>query len=294
MVLGWSALASGRVALMTSTLRAMPPVPPGSGWATYVRCHDDIGWAITEEDAAAVGEDGYLHRRFLANFYAGDFPGSFARGARFQEDERTGDARTSGTTASLAGLQAATEAGDALATELAIRRILLLHAVAFAHGGLPVIYMGDELGVLNDPAWDADPAHADDNRWMHRPPMDWQAAERRGDAETIPGRLWAGLRRLIDARRSTRAVHAQGAGAPIHTGNDHVFALLRRHAGERLLVLANLTGRLQPIGRALIAEHGIRITPAATAVDGRLARETPDAVLLEPYQFLWLRDPASD
>ena len=53
MVLLWSALAVGRVALMTSTLRAMPPVPPGAGWLTYVRCHDDIGWAITPEDAGA-------------------------------------------------------------------------------------------------------------------------------------------------------------------------------------------------------------------------------------------------
>ena len=76
MVLLWSALASGRVSLMTSTLRAMPPVPPGAGWLTYVRCHDDIGWAITPEDAARVGDDAYLHRRFLADFYAGDFPGT--------------------------------------------------------------------------------------------------------------------------------------------------------------------------------------------------------------------------
>ena len=45
MVLGWSALASGRVALLTNALRSMPPVPPGAGWVTYVRCHDDIGWA---------------------------------------------------------------------------------------------------------------------------------------------------------------------------------------------------------------------------------------------------------
>jgi amylosucrase len=44
MVLGWSALASGRVALLTNALRSMPPVPPGAGWVTYVRCHDDIGW----------------------------------------------------------------------------------------------------------------------------------------------------------------------------------------------------------------------------------------------------------
>ena len=114
MVLGWSALASGRVALLTNALRAMPPVPPGAGWVTYVRCHDDIGWAITEEDAGAVGEDAQLHRRFLADFYAGDFPASFARGARFQLEPHTGEARTSGTTASLAGLEAARESGDDL------------------------------------------------------------------------------------------------------------------------------------------------------------------------------------
>jgi amylosucrase len=130
MVLGWSALASGKVALLTSTLRSMPAVPAEAGWVTYVRCHDDIGWAITEEDAGAVGEDGYLHRRFLASFYAGDFPGSFARGARFQADPNTGEARTSGMTASLAGLDAALERGDELARQLALRRVLLLYALA--------------------------------------------------------------------------------------------------------------------------------------------------------------------
>src|SRR4051794_3423653 len=187
MVLGWSALASGRVALLTNALRAMPAVPPGAGWVTYVRCHDDIGWAITEEDAGAVGEDAHLHRRFLADFYAGEFPASFARGARFQLEPRTGEARTSGTTASLAGLEAARESGDGLALELALRRILLLYAVAFAHGGLPLIYMGDELGLLNDHAWEGDPARREDNRWLHRPAMDWAAAERRGQPDSSRG-----------------------------------------------------------------------------------------------------------
>ena len=291
MVSLWSSLASGRSHLINQVLRSMPPAPPNAGWLTYVRGHDDIGWAVTDEDAAAVGEDGRAHRRFLIDFYAGDFPGSFARGARFQEDERTGDARTSGTTASLAGLQAALEAGDATEIELALRRILLLHALTFAHGGLPVIYMGDELGLRNDPAWASDPAHADDNRWMHRPPMDWPAAGRRHDADAVEGRLWAGLRRLVEARRSTRAVHAQGSFAALDSGNEHVFALLREHAGERLLVLANLTAGLQPVGRGVIDEHGMRLTPDASAVDGRLAREDAGGLLLEPYQLLWVRDP---
>jgi len=289
MVLVWSALASGRVALLTQTLRSMPPVPPRAGWVTYVRCHDDIGWAITEEDAGAVGENGYLHRRFLADFYAGDFPASFARGARFQPDPLTGEARTSGTTASLAGLEAALERGDALALELALRRILLLHAVAFAHGGLPLVYMGDELGLRNDHAWEADPARGDDNRWMHRPAMDWTVAARREDPDSVEGRLWEGLRRLVAVRRATRAAHAQGAAEPLWTGNDHVFGLLREQAGERLLLLANFTAERQPVGLAVVHERGLELTAHAAVPDGRPPVQEGDVLVLEPYQYLWLR-----
>ncbi|HEX2102613.1 MAG TPA: alpha-amylase family glycosyl hydrolase [Solirubrobacteraceae bacterium] len=288
MVLLWSSLASGRVALMTHTLRAMPPVPPGAGWLTYVRCHDDIGWAITEDDAAAVGLDGYLHRRFLADWYAGDFPDSFARGARFQPDPRTGEARTSGMAAALAGLQAAREAGDEIAIELGVRRVLLLHAIAFAHGGLPLIYMGDEIGLGNDPAWDADAAQRDDNRWMHRPHMDWEAAGRRGDPASVEGRLWDGLRRLVAARRSTRAVHGQGHSEAIWTGNDHVFGLLREHGGDRLLVLANFTAEPQAVRLAVARERGFEPAERGPAPDGRPLRAEGDFVVLAPYQYAWL------
>jgi amylosucrase len=284
MVLLWSALASGRVALMTSTLKAMPPVPRGAGWLTYVRCHDDIGWAITPEDAGRVGEDAYLHRRFLADFYAGEFPGTFARGARFQPDPRTGEARTSGTCASLAGLESAP---DELAVELAVRRILLLHAVAFAHGGLPLIYMGDELGLLNDTAYLDDPRKADDNRWMHRPVMDWEAASRRHDPESVEGRLWAGLRRLIAARRATRAIHVQGVTEPLFTGNDHVFGLCREQAGEALLMVANFTADPQPMSLAVARDRGFEPTPAAAEPDGRGLESSDDFVVLAPYQHLW-------
>jgi len=289
MALLWSSLASTRVALMTHVLQTMPAVPLGTGWVTYVRCHDDIGWAITPEDAAAVGEDGHLHRRFLSDFYAGDFPGSFARGARFQPEEASGEARTSGTTASLAGLEAAEAAGDPEARELAVRRVLLLHALAFAHGGLPLIYMGDELGLLNDPAWAEDPHRRDDNRWMHRPPMDWAAAGRRHVPGTVQAVLWEGLRRLAAARRATRATHAHGAGRPLWTGNDHVYGLLRDFADERLLVLANFRGDDQWVRRAVLDEHGLELTPAAAVPDGRPLRTHADHLILAPYQFAWLR-----
>ena len=93
--------------LTTSTCtrcRRCRPAPAGS---PAVRCHDDIGWAISDEDAGAVGEDAHLHRRFLADCRRAT--GGFARGARFQRQPHTGGARTS-TAASLAGLEAALRA----------------------------------------------------------------------------------------------------------------------------------------------------------------------------------------
>jgi amylosucrase len=288
MVLLWSTLATRRVALMMQTLRAMPPVPRGAGWVTYVRCHDDIGWAITEEDAARVGEDGHRHRRFLSDFYAGEFPGSFARGARFQPDPHTGEARTSGTAASLAGLEQALESGDEVAVEMAVRRVLLVYAIAFAHGGMPLVYMGDELGLRNDRAYEEDPARRADNRWMHRPAMDWAAAGRRGDPATVEGRLWSGLRRLVAARRATRAAHAQGDGEPIWTGSDHVFGLVRERAGERLLVLANFTDVPQAVRLAVARDRGFEVSPAAAEPDGRALRVEGDHAVLDPYQYLWV------
>ena len=73
--------------------------------------------------------------------------------------------------ASLCGIETAVAAGDEAELTLALRRLESLDAVVFSFGGIPLIYMGDELALPNDPAWADDPAHAHDNRWMHRPRM---------------------------------------------------------------------------------------------------------------------------
>ena len=158
-----------------------------------------------------------------------------------------------------------------VAVELAVRRILLLYAVAFAHGGLPLIYMGDELGLLNDASYLDEPDRRDDNRWMHRPPMDWEAAERRDD----PRRSRAGCGRACGgwsrpAARPARST-SRASSEPIWTGNEHVFGLCREQAGERLLVLANFTAHAA--GRR--ARRGARPRLPADRGGGR-GRRAPD------------------
>ena len=287
MVQTWSALATRRADLMTRALAAFPDKPRSCAWATYLRCHDDIGWAVRDEDAAAVGLDGAAHRRFLADYYTGAFPGSHARGGLFQDNPRTGDRRSCGTTASLAGLELGLQRGDDELIDLSIERVLLAHAIALAFGGLPLIYMGDEVGLLNDPSFRADPHRRGDNRWMHRPAMDWERVGRRAEPGSVEARLFDGLRALIRARKRTPQLHAAEPARIIDLDQPHVFCFARPHPEGDLLALFNVTeqeqtARLPGLGRRIDRISGRAVLPRAGS-----------RLTLAAYERLWLVAPGA-
>jgi amylosucrase len=289
MVLLWSGLATGDARLATQALRRMPAIPPSSSWVTYVRGHDDIGWAISDTDAGAVGVTGFGHRRFLNDFFSGRFEGSFARGALFQENEATGDARISGSAASLCGIEDALERGDDAALDRGIRRLVLLYSVAYAFGGIPLLYMGDELALRNDTGYLDDPARAPDNRWMHRPPMDRSAMERRHDEATVEGRVFTRLCRLGEVRRSLPALHAGGELTVLDVGNPHVLAWRRRHPRTGAFVgLANLSPAAQLVDADTVTGFGT-FSPVL-ASDGR-PEFRADRLLLPGLGFAWFAEP---
>jgi glycosidase len=256
MALLWNSLATREVRLLDQALRERFRVEAGCAWVNYVRCHDDIGWTFSDEDAARLNINGFEHRRFLNAFYTGRFPGSFARGLPFQENPKTGDARISGTCASLAGLEKALREETAAEVELAIRRILLIHAVILTVGGIPLIYLGDEIGMLNDYAYRQDPAKAKDSRWAHRPRTDWSKLERRGDVNSIEGRIYQGLQRLIQLRKHT-AAFSGGQLQVMDTGNQHVLGYVRTHEHSSVLVFANFTEGEQLINANLLRLYGL-------------------------------------
>jgi amylosucrase len=288
MVMLWSSLASRDVRLAAHALSRRRPAPAPTSWVTYVRCHDDIGWAVSDHDAAAAGVDGFAHRRFLADFYAGDFPGSFGRGARFQDNPATGDARTSGMAASLCGIEAALEAGDPGALTAAIRRLESMYAIAFSFGGIPLIYMGDELALGNDPGWMTDPEHAHDNRWMHRPPMDWAAAARRHDQGSLEGRVFGAIARLARARRSLLALRAGGSTEVLPAGHRSVLAYRRAHPRSApFLSLTNFSDVTQSADAGILARAGLYQPVHVHSTAGRLDL-AGGRIELPPWGFAWL------
>lgn len=258
----WAALALGDARPLVRTLNAAPRLEAGAAFATYVRCHDDIGWHVFAADLAAAGEkDADAIAAKAREFYANGE--GFAEGALFQTHG------VCGSTASLCGLGRARRSGDKAAEALAIRRMLALYALAYGYGGAPLINMGDEAGLLNDPQYREDARYDGDGRWLHRGAMPWAVIET-GDAAARA--LTEGLQMLAAARRQSPAL--KGSQARARASADGAIALLV-HGEGALIVAANVTasqaafdlegegvwrdrlsGRLFSAGRATLPAYG--------------------------------------
>jgi amylosucrase len=288
MVLLWNSLATREVNMLNHAMAKRYAIPDNCAWVNYVRCHDDIGWGFADEDAAELNINGRDHRDFLNAFFTGRFAGSFARGLTFNYNPKTGDARVSGMMASLCGLEKALQDNDAREIELSIGRILLIHSVILSIGGIPLVYLNDEIGLLNDYTYENEPGHALDNRWVHRPQTDWTLMEKRHDPTTIEGRIFAGLLRLIHLRKSL-PVLADAAMKLAYTGNPHVFGYLRGSAAQpthRLLALANFSERPQTLPYSLLPTYGMSYEVVDLVADQPVKSSEPLA--LNPYQFMWI------
>jgi amylosucrase len=289
MVHTWSALASRDARLMSRALRRIPAIPPTTAWATYLRGHDDIGWAIDDGDAASIGVGGWSHRTFLSDFYSGEFPGSFARGLVFQHNPATGDRRISGTAASLAGLDLAVESKDDALIDRAIARLLLAHAVVLGEGGLPIVFMGDELGLCNDMSFLDVPAHAEDNRWVHRPVMPWDVAEHRRSPGTVEQRIFTGLRHLSRVRARLAAMHAAVSSDHLEPADPGVLMVARRHPGEPLLGLYNMTEDARPVPARVVRDVLATEGPAREHLTGAVLSLGED-LTIPAYGAWWLTE----
>jgi amylosucrase len=276
MALTWEALATRDVSLLSQALERRHNIPPGTSWVNYVRSHDDIGWTFADEDAAELGINAFDHRRFLNSFYVGRFSGSFAHGVPFQDNPRTGDCRISGTTASLCGL----EGGSTTAVD----RILLAHSVAFSTGGIPLLYLGDEVGQLNDHQYGLEAGHGTDSRWVHRPHYPAAGYALRDNPETPAGAVRAGLRRMISAR-SAAPEFAGNRLIGFATNNAGVLGYQRPGDGTLILALANFSDGVQEVSARTLSGFASDAEDILSGADVRL-----DAgVVLHPQQFVWLR-----
>lgn len=292
MALLWDAVATKSTALLNRGIKSLPDKLDRATWLNYVRCHDDIGLGFDDHDIIACGYEPQAHRRFLVDYFTGRYETSPARGHPFGQNEKTGDARISGSLASLAGLESALEQGDEEAIDASIRTILLLHGMILAFGGIPLFYYGDEIGMLNDYDYLEDDSKSNDSRWMHRPVIDWQKAELRHRNGSVEQRIFSGLKKMIAVRKEIPAFADFNNRELIEVENPHLFVFSRfdqQAVHSKILVVANFDAHAQHLDLPLLRRYGFfQYDDVIDLISGERPPVFNDRLAIPPLSVFWL------
>ncbi|WP_395768679.1 alpha-amylase family glycosyl hydrolase [Aquirufa sp.] len=291
MAVQWDALATGDVRIMQHAQHELQRKPLGTTWLTYTRCHDDIGLGYDDYMIEHAGFTPYDHRMYIKNYYSGTFPGTPARGALFAINPKTQDARLSGSLASLCGLESAIEAKDAALIQTSIDKIILMQAMCMLVGGVPMLFYGDEAGYTNDYSYLEDPGKSYDNRWMHRPVIDWKRAELVDKKGMTENKVYSALQKLIKLRRSTPILADLKNIQWLGNQNNSIAGFIRFMGESKITCLFNFSSTPQSISWFIMDTNGKR----PEQVQDLWSQETlpvgmdHEHLELAPYQFRILR-----
>lgn len=292
MALLWDAVATKNAKLLNQGLKSFPGKLDLATWLNYLRCHDDIGFGFDDHDISTVGYNPKDHRRFLVDYFTGDFDDSLAKGKPFGRNDKTGDARISGSLASLVGLESSLAAGDRDEIDMCVRHIIMLHSLIMSFGGIPLLYYGDELGMLNDYSYLQDEKKSPDSRWIHRPKFDWQAMENRHQRGTTEFQIFSQLKKLIAIRKDTKAFSDFNNRELLELSNDACFGFVRydyQNPADKVLVIVNFSAQPQHLQLDEL-EHAARIE-TINWVDlwsGKAPTTISKHLVLSGFQFYWL------
>jgi amylosucrase len=287
MAVQWDALATGDIRIMLAAQHDLLQKPLGTTWITYTRCHDDIGLGYDDEIIAAAGFNAYEHRKFLKDYYSGNHSFSTASGALFSVNPKTQDARISGTLASLCGLEKAINNADPFAIDQSIAKIILMQAQTMFLGGIPMLFYGDEVGYTNDYSYLEDDAKNYDNRWMHRPIIDWSKNAKISEPKSIEARIFLATSRLIHIRNKLSILADQKNTKWLSPHNIHVVGFLRTLGKNKLYCLFNYSNKAAFVTWYTFKENGLAPSELYDYWTEKKYKVGPNHqyMVLEPYQF---------
>ena len=237
----WHTVATKDTRLLRDQLNKVFALPKEYGFLNYLRCHDDIGWGLDYAFLKWIGAEETPHKKYLNDYFTGKWPGSPARGELYNDDPRLGDARLCGTTASLCGIEAARQEGNANKLNKALSLDIMLHAYIFTLSGLPILYSGDEIAQENDYSYHNDPNKAADSRYLHRGKMNWEAAALRYESDTPEGKIFASLRQLEKLRSVHRCFDGKADTWTLNIWDQSLLGIGRYYDGEKLIAIYNFS-----------------------------------------------------
>jgi amylosucrase len=263
-------------------------IPNHGTWMNYVRCHDDIGWGFNESAISSFGMDPFAHKQFLINFYNGSFNNSFAKGENYQVNERTKDARTNGTLASLLGLEKAVEESNQFKRQVAINRINLAHSLILFHRGFPLIYSGDEIATLNDQSYLKDHKKKIEGRWVHRPIFDWKRAEKRNKLGSDEYAVFQSLKQMIELRSKSSIFDGRNIQYVLPQSDPAILCIVRKEKEDTYFGIFNFSEQHKELDLSAIREVAV-----SSKYQNMMSNHKLDlmktSISLTGYEWIWIK-----
>jgi len=251
---------------VVQSLRDTPDIPAACQWALFLRDQDELSLALcTDSERDAIYEAYAVDPHMRVN------GGICRRLAPLFENDR--------------------------------RRLELGYALLLSLPGSPVIYYGNEIGMVDN-------AYLGDRAGV-RTPMQWSGDRSGGFSRADPARLYAPanadpvygfqtvnveaqqrqpcsllnwMRRLITVRGQHPAF-GRGTIEYLEPRNQTVVAYVRRHGDKRILVVANLSGKAQSVDFLLSPYAGTQ--PVELLGGTSFQRIGAGPYSLGPYGFYW-------
>ncbi len=252
-----------------------PPIPPACQWCLFLRNHDELTLEMVTSE-----ERDYMYYAYAQDPQAKLNLGIRRRLAPLMDNDRN--------------------------------RIELLNCLLLTLPGSPIVYYGDEIGmgdnihlgdrngVRTPMQWSCDRnagfSTADESRLylpvIGDPVYGYQAVNVEAQSKT-PSSLLNTMRRLIAARKRC-AAFGRGGIEFLRPLNQSVLAFVRAHGDETILVVANLSGRSQPVSLDLTRHRGA--VPVELLGETRFppVGDQPYFLSLGPHGFYWFRLDRTD
>jgi glycosidase len=164
--------------------------------------------------------------------------------------------------------------------ELQLDRFVAAHAIMLSIGGVPGIYFHSLFGSRG---WPEGVQLTGRNRTINRQKIDRATLERDlNDPTSLPHLVFSRLKHLLQVRSASAAFHPNSTQRVLQF-DAAIFAVLRASVDDRVLCLHNVSSQPQIIRLDRDWQTAIDLIAAR-----RIACDADGAVMLTPYQILWL------
>jgi amylosucrase len=166
-----------------------------------------------------------------------------------------------------------------------------MQAHSFFLGGIPMLFYGDEVAYTNDYSYQADPGKNYDNRWMHRPVIDWKKNELRNIEATVEHRVFSSTKKLLSIRRKLELLGDYKNLTWLTPHNIHVAGYVRTFENQRLFCVFNFSREASFLTWFAFKQYGNIPSKMYDHWSDKEITMGPDNeyLIIEPYSFYLLQ-----